>query len=162
MPKFFEYEDPELAAHVERIVELARDAEENESVVPKDTTIHANNNLKKPFAPMTSEDIERRHALGAGGGKDHFVVAEHREEQEKFVEKYERLNCDRDVGGNFHVSAGQMSKVAQVVVDEKVKEQKNMGFFKRVAAAISFSQEAKEKRALMKDLKEAVKKGQGA
>ncbi len=162
MPKFFEYEDPNIAAHVEKIVGLAKDAEENETVVrdcQDRPAEYAINNREKPFAPMTSGDMNHRMALGDGAGKDHFVVAKHREEQKQSAEKYERMACDRDVGGTFHVSVRQMAKVAQTVVDEKVKEQKNMSFFKRMKEALSFSEEAKKKRAMMEALKKAAKKG---
>lgn len=160
MPKFFEYEDPNIAAYVEKIVELAKDAEINESVVTYDRTISAINNREKPFGPMTKGDMDHRLALGESGGKGNFVVAKHRAEQKKLAEKYERMACDRDEGGTFHISAGQMSKVAQAVVDKRVKEQKDMSFFKRIKEAISLSKEAKDKRANMKTLKEAAKKGE--
>ena len=160
MAKFFEYDDPGMAAHVDRIEGLAKDMEENETVVKSDPTIYANNNKDKPFAPMTGDDVSHRYSLGAGGGKDRFVVADHREEQKKIIEKYQSMSSwDREAGGVFHVSEAQISKVAQAVVDKKVKDNKSMGFFKRIKAAISFSEEAKKKRANMKALKEVVKKG---
>lgn len=160
MTKFFEYEDPKMAAHVEKIVGLAKDAEDNESVVTYDRTISAINNLEKPFAPMTAEDMNRRMALGDGAGKDHFSVAQHREEQNKIIKKYgDKASWDRDAGGVFHVTAEQISGVAQTIVDAKVKEQKNMGFFKRIKEALFFSEEAKKKRDMMKALKKAAKKG---
>lgn len=162
MTRFFKYEDPELAAHVEKIVGLAKDLEENETIVrdfqkrPKEYTL---NNRLKAFAPMTSDDLATRNALGESGGKGNFVVDKHRAEQKKKYEEYDNMACDRDIDGTFHVSAGQMAKVAQAVVDVRVKEQKNMSFFERIKEAISLSEVAKKKRANLKALKEAAKKG---
>jgi hypothetical protein len=158
MPKFFEYDDPNMAAHVAKIVELAADAEMNESVCVSDKTIYANNNLEKPFAPITAEDVKHRYELGQGGGRDKFTVAEHRVEQQEFVDRYESLQADRDAGGNFHVSAAQTAKVARVVQEQENKKQEEMGYLKRIKAAISLSGEARMKRADAKMLKKSIEK----
>jgi len=149
VPKYFEYNDPEMAAHIDNMVASAHDAEENETIArdcqnrPEEYAI---NNKDKPFQPMTADDVEKRYTLAQGGGKDHFVVAKHRAEQEKYMEEYDRMACDRDAEGNFHVSVAQTAKVAKVVKGEKVKEQQSIGFLKRIKAAISFSKEAKLER----------------
>jgi len=153
MPKYFEYEDPEMAAHVDDMLAAAHDAEENETKVrdfQKRPEEYALNNREQAFKPMTSEDIQRRSYLSTGEGKDNFSVAEHRAEQEKYMEKYDSMAADRDSNGNFHISLAQTAKVAKVVKDEKVKEQVSMGFFKRLKAAVSFSKKARQKRAAVK------------
>lgn len=158
MPKFFEYDDPIMAAHVAKIVGLAEDAEINESVCVSDKTIYANNNLEKPFAPMSKEDIVHRYELSQGGGKDEFVVAKHRAEQKIYVEKYESMAADRDAAGNFHVSAAQTAKVAKVVQEQEAKKQKDMGYLKRITAVISLSKKARMERADSKILKKSIEK----
>jgi len=161
MPKFFEYNDPEMEAHVARIAKAAKEAEEKETYVldhqerPKEYAI---NNREKPFKPISEDDIEKRYNLAKGGGKDKFVVAKHREEQKRYVEEYERLACDRDAEGNFHVSVAQTAKIAKVVQEEEKKVQKNMGYLSRIKAAISLSKEAREARAEKKELKVALDK----
>ncbi len=167
MPKYFKYEDPEMAAHVDKIIGAAIDAEENETIVTdwqKRPEEYAINNKDKPFKPMSNDDIEHRYTLAQGGGKDHFIVAKHREEQGKYMAKYEAMAADRDEAGNFHVSLAQTAKVAQVVKDEKIKEQQSLGFLQRIKAAISFSKEAKEKRAAIKAdfkvLNKAIEEGE--
>jgi hypothetical protein len=158
MPKFFEYDDPDMAAHVGDMVNCAKDAEENESKCVSDKTIYANNNLEKPFAPMSEQDVVHRYDLSQGGGKDKFVVAKHREEQQKFADEYERMAADRDAGGNFHVSVAQTAKVAKVVQEQEEKKQKDMSYLQRIKAAISISKDAKEKRANSKMLKKSIEK----
>ena len=158
MPKFFEYDNPGIAAHVRDIAAKAKDAEDNPTVVKSDKTIYANNNLEKPFSPMSKNDVEHRHTLSQGGGKDNFVVAKHRAEQQRFVEEYENMKSDRDISGNFYMSAAQTSKVAKVVQVEEKKKQKDMGYLQRITAAISLSKDAKEKRADSKILKKSIEK----
>lgn len=158
MPKFFEYDDPNMAAHVAEMVECALLAEEHPSEVKSDKTIYANNNLEKPFAPITAEDVKHRYELGQGGGKDKFVVAQHRVDQQKFVDEYESMAADRDAGGNFHLSAAQTAKVAKVVQEQEEKKQKDMGYLKRITAAISLSKKAKIERADAKMLKKSIEK----
>ena len=158
MPKFFEYDDPNMAAHVNDMVECDLQAEQKPSEVKSDKTIYANNNLEKPFAPITAEDVKHRYELGEGGGKARFVVAKHRAEQQKFVEEYDRMAVDRDVGGNFHVSAAQTAKVAKVVQEQEEKKQKDMGYLKRITAAISLSKKARIERADAKILKKSIEK----
>jgi hypothetical protein len=158
MPKFFEYDDPNMAAHVDEMVSCAKDAEENESKCVSDKTIYANNNLEKPFAPMSKEDVVHRHELSHGGGKDKFEVAKHREEQQAFVDEYESMKSDRDVSGNFHMSAAQTAKVAKVVQEQECKKQESMGYLARIKAAISLSKDAKEKRSDAKMLKKSIEK----
>ena len=161
MPKYFEYDDPEMEEHVGRIVELAKNIEEKETValdhqgMPKEYII---NNRDKPFNAMTIDDQMHRGSLAMGNGKDHFVVAKHREEQEKFVKKYESMAVDRDAEGNFYVSLAQTAKVAQVVKDAEEKRQNNMGYLQRIKAAIFWSDEVKQKREKAKELKQVVEK----
>jgi len=162
MPKYFVYDDPEMAAHVNNMVSKAKDAEKNETKVrdcqerPKEYVV---NNREKPFDPISKDDIEHRYTLSQGGGKDKFTVAKHRaEQQNKFVEKYERLAADRDGMGNFYMSAAQTAKVAKVVREQAVKKQKEMGYLKRIAAAISLSKKAKWREMMSNCLKRVLKK----
>ena len=161
MPKYFEYNDPEMAAHVGKMVESAKDAEKKETVVrdcqerPKEYAI---NNKDQPFAAISNNDVEHRHGLASGGGKDRFVVAKHREDQQKFVEKYDRLASDRDEAGNFHISVAQAAKVAKVVQETDKNVQKSKGYLTRIKEAISLSKEAREARAEAKATKKAVQK----
>jgi len=162
MPKYFEYTDPEMAAHVAKVVAAAKEAEEKETIVrdgQKDRPLeYANNNREKPFAPISQDDWKHRSALAMGGGKDKFVVAKHREEQKRFVEEYERLACDRDAEGNFHVTTASTAKIARIIKEEEEKKQQGMGYLQRIKAAISLSKEAKEARAEKKELKVVLDK----
>ena len=158
MPKFFEYDNPGIAAHVRDIAAKAKDAEDNPTVVKSDKTIYANNNLEKPFSPMSKNDVEHRHTLSQGGGKDNFVVAKHRAEQQRFVKEYENMKSDRDVSGNFPMSMAQTAKVAKVVQEQEQKKQKDIGYLKRIKAAISLSKKAKMERADAKMLKKSIEK----
>ncbi len=158
MPKYFEYDDPNMAGHVDRMVDVAKDMEENESKCVSDKTIYANNNLEKPFKPMSKDDVEHRYTLSQGGGKDQFVVAKHRAEQKKCVEKYEKMQSDRDASGNFNLSAAQTAKVAKVVQAGEDKKQKDMGYLKRITAAISLSKKARMERSDAKMLKKSIEK----
>ena len=161
MPKFFEYDDPEMASHVDKMLGCAKDAEENETVVrdcqerPKE---YVNNNREKPFKPISKADIEHRYTLSQGGGKDGHNVNAHRKEQQAFVDKYESMQADRDSHGNFHVSAAHTAKVAKVVQEQEIKKQQDMGYLKRIAAAISLSKKARMERADAKMLKKSIEK----
>ena len=161
MPKYFVYDDPDMAAHVDKMLGYAKDAEDNETEVrdcqerPKEYEIH---NRLKPFKPMSKDDLEHRYTLSQGGGKDKFQVAKHRAAQKKCVEKYEKMKADRDAGGNFHLTAAQHAKVAKVVQAEEVKKQKDMGYLQRITAAISLSKKARMERADAKLLKKSIEK----
>ena len=159
MVKYFEYADPTMAAHVEKIEAQAKDAEENETIVRHDPTIiYANNNRDKPFATMTSDDMIGRMNRGDGSGRDHFVVAKHRQEQKEFVDRYETMEDERDAGGNFTISENQTAKVAQVVKDELEKKTKTMSYFDRIKAAVSLSKKAKMEREEKKNLNNIIEK----
>ena len=161
MPKFFEYDDPELQAHVDKIISIAFDMEQDEDrVIARDPIIYPNNNRDKPFPKITEDDIERRFTLAAGGGKDKFVVAKHREEQKAWLEEYFAMQRDRDGSGNFEISHAQTAKIAQIVKAGKDGELDRAGFFAKIKAAVSLSKEARREREKMKVLKKAIKEGE--
>ena len=149
MPKFFEYSDPGMAEQVDKLVKIANIPSPD---VKSDPTIYVNNNKDKPFTPMTADDMNHRYALGDGGGKDHFVVAEYRKEQKELTDKRDRLDCNRDAGGNFHVSIAQVAQVAKIVLEER----KKMSYIDRIKEALSFSKKAREKREEMKAVKKVA------
>ena len=149
MPKFFEYDNPGMAEEVNKLIEIANIPSPD---VKSDPTIYANNNRDKPFAFMTAGDMNHRYALGDGGGKDHFVVAKYRKGQKELADTRDRLDCNRDDGGNFHVSIGQVAQVAKIVLEER----KKMSYIDRIKEALSFSKKAREKRKEKKVVKKVA------